>query len=76
MSGSMRDQMPGVAAFIDDLRDAFGEQHVNGAIRSGLQGRPHFWASENGHDLGTWWERCGPREPATDEPQPAPRRTA
>ncbi|MFM1991325.1 MAG: hypothetical protein RJA99_4282 [Pseudomonadota bacterium] len=63
----MRDQMPEVAAFVDDLRAAFGEQQINGAIRSGLRGRPHFWAAEGGHELGTWWPRCGARD---DEPTP------
>ena len=66
----MRDQMPEVAAFIDDLRSAFGEAQINGAIRSGLKGGPHFWAAENGHELGTWWERCGPREAAEDGAAP------
>jgi DNA-directed RNA polymerase specialized sigma subunit len=49
----MRDRMPKVAAFVDDLREAFGTEYINGAIREGLRGRPVFWASENGHELGT-----------------------
>lgn len=51
--------MPCVTAFVDDLRAAFGAPMINGAIRSGMNGRPHFWASENGHELGTRWDRCG-----------------
>lgn len=51
--GSMRQDMPTVAAFVDDLRAAFGRDYIDGAIRAGLQGRPTFWASENGHELGT-----------------------
>lgn len=64
----MRDQMPDVAAFVDDLRDAFGADMINGAIRSGLRGRPHFWASENGHELGTWWPVCGAKDDAKRTP--------
>lgn len=60
--GALRDRMPEVTAFVDDLRSAFGEQMITGAIRSGVQGRPHFWASENGHEVGTWWPRCGERD--------------
>ena len=56
----MRDQMPIAAAFIDDLRTAFGTEQINGAIRSAIKdGRPHFWARENGNELGTWWPACG-----------------
>ena len=61
----MRDQMPSAAAFIDDLRDAFGAEHINGAIRSGIKGRPHFWAREGEHELGTWWPACGERDDGT-----------
>lgn len=51
--GSMRQDMPTVAAFVDDLRAAFGRDYIDGAIRAGLQGRPVFWAQEGGHELGT-----------------------
>jgi len=62
VSGSMRDRMPATAAFIDDLREAFGAGQIDGAIRSGMKGRPHFWASENGNTIGTWWPACGERD--------------
>jgi hypothetical protein len=65
VSGSMRDRMPATAAFIDDLRAAFGTEQINGAISSGIKGRPHFWASENGNELGTWWPACGERDDGT-----------
>ena len=51
--GSMREAMPAVTAFVDNLRAAFGAEYINGAIRQGLRGRPVFWASEGGHELGT-----------------------
>jgi len=44
--------MPAVAAFIDDLRTAFGKDAIDGQIRNGLQGLPHFHASENGRQIG------------------------
>lgn len=45
--------MPKVARFVDDLRAAFGVEYVNGAVRAGLRGQPVFWASEDGHEVGT-----------------------
>ena len=45
--------MPQCAAFIDKLRDAFGKEHIDGQIRAGMRGEPVFYASENGHTLGT-----------------------
>lgn len=50
---SMRDSMPTVAAWIDDLRAAFGADQVNGSIMAGLAGLPTFYAEEAGHQLGT-----------------------
>lgn len=55
----MREAMPLVAAFIDDLRAAFGADAVNAHIRRGMAGEPGFWASENGHILGTKMPECG-----------------
>lgn len=49
---SMRDSMPQTAAWIDDLRAAFGAGAVNGAIRAGIGGLPVFFAAEAGHQLG------------------------
>lgn len=45
--------MPLVAAFIDDMRAAFGAEYINDIIRSGIDGQPVFHASENGHQVGT-----------------------
>jgi hypothetical protein len=51
---NLRTQMPTVTAWIDDLRAAFGAEHVNGCIRKGQQGIPgYFYATENGHTVGT-----------------------
>lgn len=56
MSGAMRDKMPLCAAFIDDLREAFGRDEIDNAIRLGLHPdcppEKRFFASENGHVLG------------------------
>jgi len=50
---SLRTEMPGVTAFIDSLREAFGKESIDGQIRKGMKGEPTFWASENGHEIGT-----------------------
>lgn len=51
-AGSLREAMPNVAAFIDDMRDTFGADVINAQIRRGMKGEPGFWASENGHEIG------------------------
>lgn len=45
--------MPETAAFLDALCDAFGRDEIHGQIRQGLAGEPVFYASENGHEIGT-----------------------
>lgn len=47
----MREKMPKVAAWIDDLRAAFGAESIDQAIRQGLRDGT-FRASENGHTIG------------------------
>lgn len=49
----MRLAMPLTAAWIDDLRAAFGAEAIDGQIRNGIAGFPDFWASENGIEIGT-----------------------
>ncbi|MGZ9027362.1 MAG: hypothetical protein ACXW2U_08830 [Telluria sp.] len=49
----MREQMPVVAAWIDDLRQAFGAEYIDKIIRDGVRGKPVFHATENGHTVGT-----------------------
>jgi hypothetical protein len=51
--GHMRERMPQVAALIDDLRAAFGEEYIDSILRAGMAGKPVFYASENGHAVGT-----------------------
>lgn len=50
---TLRDKMPMVTAFIDDLREAFGKEMIDGQIRKGMAGEPVFYAEENGHVVGT-----------------------
>ena len=52
----MRESMPSTAAFIDGLRNAFGKEGIDQAIRSGMAGRKgFFYAEENGQAVGTQW---------------------
>lgn len=53
-NGSMREQMPECAAFVDMLRVVFGADQVDPSIRAGMRGEPNrFHAVEGGHELGT-----------------------
>jgi len=47
----MREGMPVVSAWIDDLRLAFGKEGVTLWVRQGLQDGT-FYATENGHEIG------------------------
>jgi hypothetical protein len=50
----MRETMPCVAAFVDQLRQAFGAEAIDAAIRAGMRGTPGaFYASEGGATIGT-----------------------
>ncbi|MET3134990.1 hypothetical protein AAKU55_005293 [Oxalobacteraceae bacterium GrIS 1.11] len=49
----LRSEMPKTAAFIDNLREAFGAEFINGRIRAGMRGEAVFYATENGHSVGT-----------------------
>lgn len=53
MTQSLRTEMPSTAAFIDAMRDAFGAESINQSIKAGMNGQPTFYASENGHEVGT-----------------------
>lgn len=50
---SLRESMPQVAAWIDELREAFGTEAIDRSIRAGLRGEVGFIASENGQVVGT-----------------------
>lgn len=51
--GSLRETMPECAAFVDEMRAAFGADTINAAIRGGIAGNPTFYAAENGQEIGT-----------------------
>lgn len=52
MSKPMREAMPTVAAWIDELRDAFGRDQIDPSIRNGMAGSSDFYARENGQEIG------------------------
>lgn len=49
----MRDEMPQIAAAIDELRGRFGKDNIDGLIRRGIRGEPVFYAVEGGQCIGT-----------------------
>lgn len=49
--GHLREKMPGVTAWIDSLREAFGKEMVDKMIRTGLRDGT-FWAVEKGLVVG------------------------
>lgn len=49
----LRDRMPTVARWIDELREAFGKEQIDAQIRAGMDGKRTFWARENGIEIGT-----------------------
>lgn len=78
-SRNMRADMPTVAAWIDELRAAFGREVIDEAIRKGMAGLPTFHASENGHEVGTPLEQPDPdkvyqipQQPITQPPAGKP----
>jgi len=48
-----RHPMPEIAAFVANLKSAFGEREIDEAIRRGKAGEPTFYARENGRSVGT-----------------------
>ena len=51
--GELRQSMPTITAWLDDMRAAFGAETINAAIKGGIAGRPTFYAEENGIVVGT-----------------------
>ena len=45
--------MPLISQWIDELRQVFGAELINGQIRRGMAGEPTFFAEENGNTIGT-----------------------
>lgn len=55
--GRMRQAMPTVAGWIDELRGVFGADQVEPSVRAGMRGEASkFWARERGIELGTPFE--------------------
>lgn len=61
MTKPLRQIMPATAAFIDQLRAAFGPAMINRSIKAGIDGQPTFWARENGQEIGTRAPQCPER---------------
>lgn len=49
----LREAMPVTAALVAEFRAVFGGDNINDVIRRGMAGEPVFWATENGHTVGT-----------------------
>jgi hypothetical protein len=45
--------MPEIAAFVANLKSAFGDAIIDEAIWRSKAGEPTFYAQENGHSVGT-----------------------
>lgn len=55
--GHMRQAMPTVAGWIDELRAEFGAEAIDASIRAGLRGEPNrFRAREGELEIGTAFE--------------------
>lgn len=64
--GGMRQAMPTVAGWIDELREAFGAESIDASIRAGLRGELNrFHAREGAHELGTAFEKTRRVEPCS-----------
>ena len=57
---SLRAEMPLTAAWIDEMREAFGTEMINDQIKLGMQGAKTFYAEENGHRVGTPFDVTDP----------------
>ena len=49
----LRQRMPKTAEFVDACREAFGAEAVDRALRNAIAGGSDFYATENGHSIGT-----------------------
>lgn len=59
MTKPLRQTMPTVSAFIDEMREAFGADEINASIKAGMAGQPTFYACEGGVTVGTKDTRTG-----------------
>ena len=65
--GSLRDSLPEIAQWIDDLRAAFGREPVDEAIRRGMRGENGFCVRRNGQVVVGTPLTYGPGVPVSDE---------
>ena len=65
---NLRDQMPQVTALVDRFRTTFGRANIDDVIRRGMKGEPVFYASENGHTIGTKSADVQPAAPLVVDP--------
>lgn len=49
----LREAMPITAALVAEFRAVFGAGNINDVVRRGMAGEPVFYATENGHVIGT-----------------------
>lgn len=76
----LREKMPIIADWVDQMVAAFGKEVIHGQIRRGLAGEPCFVARENGRVIGTaptrgsYCVRWDERDAARVEPIEAPAR--
>ncbi|MFP3637484.1 hypothetical protein [Paraburkholderia sp. SIMBA_054] len=63
----LRERMPTVAAHIDALRLAHGQQAVDDRLRRAANGEPAFYAREGPHEFGTLMPTLAPWVAALDE---------
>lgn len=59
MTKPLRQTMPTISAFIDEMREAFGADDINASIKAGMAGQPTFYACEGGATVGTKDTRPG-----------------
>lgn len=72
---SLREDMPIAAELVDCLREAFGQDYIDGLIRRGRRGEPVFFVREGQFEFGTRliqgdtvpWDRGSIRPDKSDE---------
>ena len=65
--GSMRDSMPEIAQWIDDLRSVWGREVIDLAIRRGMRGKDGFCVRRDGQVLVGTPLTIGPGVKFSDE---------
>lgn len=65
--GSLRDELPEIAQWVDDLRAAFGREPVDSAIRRGMRGQDGFCIRRDGQVVAGTPLTYGPGVRLSDE---------